>query len=210
MTFDLAGALRRIRRLADLSQRELARACGISQSAIARAERNASDLPTGALVRAAAQAGLTVALVDGEGQEVAPMSSQAVRDRADRRFPAHLDTRYSDQGWWHDDHHYGRARPWYTFDRDRRLRDAVRRRVGTPEDHQLPQPGDSPEERAAERAAVRRRRRDEDRERRCLAGESRRLPEFFECHCLSGCDDLEDWSGRPVHAEGCPCSCDVG
>ena len=210
MTFDLAGALRRIRRLADLSQRELARACGISQSSVARAERNGSDLPTGALVRAAAQAGLTLALVDGSGQQVPPMSSQAVRDRANRRFPAHLDTRYGDQGWWHDDHHYGRARPWYTFDRDRRVRDAVRRRVGTPEDHQLPQPGDSPEERAAGRAAARRRQRDEERERHFLAGEFRRLPEYFECRCPGDCDALDDWSGRPVHAEGCPCSCDVG
>ena len=210
VTFDLAGVLRRIRRLADLSQRELARACGISQSSVARAERNASDLPTGALVRAAALAGLTLALVDGSGQEVAPMSSQAVRDRAGRRLPAHLDTRYSEEDWWHGPHRYSREQPWYTFYRDRRARDALRRRGGTPEDHQLPQPGDSPQERAAGRAAARWRRRAEERERRFLAGESLRLPEFFECRCPSACDALDDWSGRPVHAEECPCSCDVG
>jgi len=36
--FDLSGTLRRIRRSADLSQRELADACGVSQSVVARAE----------------------------------------------------------------------------------------------------------------------------------------------------------------------------
>ena len=42
---DLAGSLRRIRRLADLSQRELAERSGISKSALAAAEAGTRDLP---------------------------------------------------------------------------------------------------------------------------------------------------------------------
>jgi transcriptional regulator with XRE-family HTH domain len=210
VAFDLSGTLRRIRRRADLSQRELAQACGISQSAVARAERGSHDLPTGVLVRAAALAGLTVALVDGTGQEVAPMSSDAVRDRADRRFPAHLDTRYVEDGWWHDNHHYGRARPWYTFDRERSRRDVLRGRAGVPDDHQLPRPGDAPEERAAARRLEYWRRRAQERERRFLAGELALRSDPFTCTCPPRCDELDDWGGRPVHAEDCTCSCDVG
>jgi HTH-type transcriptional regulator/antitoxin HipB len=209
VTFDLSGALRRIRRRADLSQRELARACGTSQSVVARAERGGHDLPTGVLIRAAALAGLTLALVDRSGQQVGPMSPDAVRDGANRRFPAHLDTRYGDEGWWHGPHRYDRAQPWYTFDRDRRTRDRYRRRGGTPDDHQLPQPGDSPQERSAARRRAAARARAEERERRFLAGEFRHVGDAFTCTCPPCCDELDDRSGRPVHTDDCPCSCDL-
>jgi hypothetical protein len=99
------------------------------------------------LARAAALAGLRLALLDAEGQEVPGMVDGSVRDEGGRRFPAHLDTRHGDVDWWHDDGRYSRVQPWYTFDRVRETRDHWRVRLGTPEDHQLPRPGDSPAER---------------------------------------------------------------
>jgi HTH-type transcriptional regulator/antitoxin HipB len=94
--------VRRIRRLADLSQRELSARIGISKSAVAAAESGRAGLDARVLARAAALAGLRLALVDGQGREVPGMDPDAVRDTAGRLYPAHLDTRYSDEGWWHD------------------------------------------------------------------------------------------------------------
>ena len=196
--------------MADLSQRELARALDVSKSSVGDAESGTSGLDARLLARAAALAGLRIALLDAGGGEVAPMSAEAVRDRSGRRYPAHLDTRYSEDDWWHGTHRYAREQPWYTFDRDRRTRDRYTRRHGVPADHQLPQPGDSPQERAAARVAARRTQRAEERRRRFLAGEFRGLPEPFECCCPPRCDELDDRNGRPVHAQDCPCSCDVG
>ncbi|HYO36266.1 MAG TPA: helix-turn-helix transcriptional regulator, partial [Geodermatophilus sp.] len=85
--------LRRIRRTADLSQRELADGCGVSQSTVARAEAGRRDVGVGLLVTAARLAGLRLALLDAEGREVTPMDAAAVRDGGGRLFPAHLDTR---------------------------------------------------------------------------------------------------------------------
>jgi transcriptional regulator with XRE-family HTH domain len=209
-TFDLPGTVRRIRRIADLSQRELAAHVGLSASAIGHAETGVRDLPVRVIAAMAALAGLRLALVDGSGEEVGPMSAEAVRDKAGRRFPAHLDTRYSEEDWWHGRHRYAREQPWYTFDRDRRIRDGYRIRGGTPADHQLPRPGDSPHERAVERQRRYLRGVAEERERRFLVGELRHLPDPFRCTCPPACDELDDWSGRPVHAGDCGCSCDVG
>ena len=145
--FDLSGSLRRIRRIADLSQRELASAAGLSFSAVAHAEAGSRDLPAGALARAAAAAGFRLVLLDEAQTEVRAMTAEAVRDLGGRRFPAHLDTSYSDERWWRYEHRYDRPRPWFTFDRNRRARDAYRHASGTPEDHHEPRPGDSPVER---------------------------------------------------------------
>jgi transcriptional regulator with XRE-family HTH domain len=206
--FHLPGTLRRIRRRADLSQRELADALQVSQSAVAQAESGRRDLPVGVLIRAAALAALRLAIVDETGQEVAGMAADAVRDRAQRRFPAHLDTRYGDEAWWHGDERYSREQPWYTFDRVRYTRDYWRGRLGTPDDHQLPQPGDAPQERKAARRREARRRREEELRRRRQAGELRE-PEEWTCTCPPECAAL-DVGERPVHAPGCPCGCDIG
>ena len=207
--FDLPGALRRIRRIADFSQRELASAAGLSASAIGHAESGSRDLSVGVLAGLAALAGLRLALVDDGGREVVPMRGDAVRDMANRRFPAHLDTRYSDEGWWHGPHRYDRPQPWYTFDRDRGIRDRYRRRKGVPTDHQLPQPGDSPSERQDARRREYWRRDAEERRRAFLAGEYAAVDCAFACTCPAECDELDDRSGRPVHADGCPCNCDL-
>jgi HTH-type transcriptional regulator/antitoxin HipB len=137
------------------------------------------------------------------------MDPLAVRDMAGRRFPAHLDTRYADEGWWHDAHRYSRDRVWYTFDRDRGRRDALRRRDGTPDDHQLPRAGDSPREREEARRRASRRARDEELRQRRLALPWQPIDDGFTCTCPPACDELDDRSGRPVHTDGCPCSCDV-
>ncbi len=207
---DLAGWVRRIRRTADLSQRQLAAACGVSHAAIARAETGRGALPMATVARAAALAGLRLALLDSIGQEVAGMTPDGVRDSAGRRFPAHLDSRFGDEDWWHGSHRYDRTRPRYTFDRARGTRDVWRQRLGTPQDHLEPSPGDALHLRAAVRAAAARERRQEERQRRLAAGELRPAVEHLTCACPPECDELDDWSGRPVHAEDCPCSCDVG
>jgi HTH-type transcriptional regulator/antitoxin HipB len=207
--FDVAGALRRIRRAADFSQRDLARALAVSKSYLAGAESGASGIDARVLARAAALAGLRLALLDGAGNEVPVMTADAVRDMGNRRFPAHLDTRYGDDGWWHGPHRYDREQPWYTFDRDRGMRDRYRRRDGTPGDHQLPQAGDSPADRAAARKREYWRARAEERERRFLAGEFSHIDVGFTCTCPPACDGL-DVGERPVHTAGCPCSCDIG
>jgi transcriptional regulator with XRE-family HTH domain len=203
--------LRRARRAADLSQRQLADALGVAQSTIARAEAGRRDVTVGLLVGAAGLAGLRLALLDGEGREVAPMDGAAVRDEAGRHFPAHLDTRHGDEGWWHGPHRYDREPVTYTFTRDRRHRDARRlARGGTPEDHQRPQPGDGLADRAAARRDAARRAREDERRRRLDAGEIPPPDLRFACECPPACDDLDDRSGPPRHAEACACGCDLG
>src|SRR3954462_10937913 len=99
--FDLPGLLRRIRRSAALSQRELAARLSVSKSAIGAAESGAGGLDARVLAQAADVAGLRLALLDRSGAEVAAMADGSVRDEGGRRFPAHLDTRYGDVDWWH-------------------------------------------------------------------------------------------------------------
>jgi transcriptional regulator with XRE-family HTH domain len=117
--------LRRIRRTADVSQRELAAMLGVAQSTVGRWEagETSPDLETAA--RLARIAGLRLALVDVDDRVVAPMAEDAVRDRGGRRFPAHLD------GW-----AIG-AGEWRFLHRGV-FRDLLRRYDGTPSDHPLP------------------------------------------------------------------------
>nr|WP_246214946.1 helix-turn-helix transcriptional regulator [Modestobacter muralis] len=210
--------LRRVRRAADLSQRELARRLGLSPTTVAQVETGRRDLPVTALIRAAELADLRIALVDGDGQEVTGMATDAVRDRGGRHFPAHLDTRHGDQDWWHGSERYSRTRPWYTYDRDRGARDRLRADLGTPADHQPPQPGDGPEARARSRQdaawaarAAERRRWTEERARRGFPGVWAPT-----CTCPPGCDDLlfpsAALSARQnavPHVDDCGCRCDV-
>ncbi|SDC41272.1 Helix-turn-helix [Geodermatophilus telluris] len=206
---DLPGLLRRIRRTADWSQRDLARTCGLSKSSVAAIESGERGLDARVLSRVAGLAGLRLALVDGEGAVVAPMDAGAVRDEGGRRYPAHLDTRHGDEGWWHGPHRYDRPPVTYTFTRDRRTRDEVRELRGTPPDHQRPQPGDGLAERAAARRAAARRAREEERRRRLDAGELAPADLRFDCSCPPECDELDDRSGPPRHARDCTCGCDL-
>src|SRR5215212_5725552 len=91
--FDLSAALRRIRRTADLSQRELAESIAVPKSTIAAAESGVGGLDARRLASAASLAGLHLALVTSDGQHVPGMGATAVRDLSGRLFPAHLDPR---------------------------------------------------------------------------------------------------------------------
>lgn len=214
-SFDLSGALRRIRRTADLSQRELAASCGVAPSVLAHAEARRRGLPVDVLQRAAAVAGLRLALLDEAGREVPGMAPGTVRDGGGRQFPAHLDTRYGDVDWWHGPERYSRAQPTYTFDRDRELRDTWRRRSGgTPADHQVPLPGDAPAERAAARRRGAWQRQAAEREQRIRTDGP--PPDPFTCSCPAGCG-IGAETGKPTrasidaeHVPDCACRCDVG
>src|SRR4051794_28695204 len=72
--FDLAAALRRIRRSADMSQRELAAITGLAVSTLGHAEGRARGLPVGGPGPAAAVAGPPLGLVRGTRQEGGGMS----------------------------------------------------------------------------------------------------------------------------------------
>lgn len=87
---DVSAYVRRARRLADLSQRDLADVLGIDQAQVARLEAG-QDPKLSLFERALAIAGLKLVIVDEEGAEVAPMPDDVLRDIAGRRQPAHLD-----------------------------------------------------------------------------------------------------------------------
>ena len=207
--FDLCGVLRRIRRTADLSQRELASAAGLSVSAVAHAEAGTRDLPSRALARAAELAGLRLALLDADGREVAGMHPDGPRDATQRRLPAHLDTLHTDEVADRWAHRPDRPQPWFTFGLDRAARDRQRARAGMPEDHDVPVPGDSPAERRAQRQEAARRRAAEERERR-RASVGWPADEGLTCTCPPECDEVDDGSGPPAHATTCACRCDLG
>jgi HTH-type transcriptional regulator/antitoxin HipB len=204
---DLPGLLRRVRREADLSQRELAERIGVSPAAIGHAEAGRRDLPAGVLARAARLAGLRVALLDEGGREVTGMTADSVRDAAGRHYPAHLDPRNGDDGWWYAGDRRPRPTPWYTFDRARWLRDADREHSGTPLDHRLPDPGDDPRDRDDQRRAVASERR---RAAAVLRLEAARVLPWNDppCECPPGCDATRDVLAD-VHVPDCPCRCDV-
>lgn len=133
--FDGARFIVRARRVADLSQRELADSIGVSRATIGRLESGAARVDTGTLSVILARAGLRLVVVDSEGVEVAPIPVDVLRDHADRRFPGHLDAR-PPQDEPSDRVHPRRGAPeplgWY-HQRPTRARRRVR--TGTPVDH---------------------------------------------------------------------------
>lgn len=93
-----AGLVRRARRAADLSQRDLAARLGVSQSRVARWETGRSSPSLADLEQVMSLAAMRLALLDAAGARVEPMREDAARDRAGRRFPAHVDP--AARGWW--------------------------------------------------------------------------------------------------------------
>jgi transcriptional regulator with XRE-family HTH domain len=87
---DTSGYVRRARRLADLSQRDLASAVRIAQPRIARIESGGA-ISVEDFARILASAGLRITVVDREGTPVEPMPNDVLRDGGGRRQPAHLD-----------------------------------------------------------------------------------------------------------------------
>jgi len=93
------GLVRRIRRILDVSQRGLAALLGISQSQVARWETRRTSPRAAVLVEMLRLAGLRVDVHDREtGALVEPMRDDGGRDRARRRYPAHVDLEVT--GWW--------------------------------------------------------------------------------------------------------------
>jgi HTH-type transcriptional regulator/antitoxin HipB len=89
---NVSGYVRRARRLADLSQRDLAAHIGLAQPRVARIE-GGRPVDVATFARILATAGLRIAVVDGSGTEVPPMPDDVLRDAGRRRQPAHLDVR---------------------------------------------------------------------------------------------------------------------
>jgi len=187
--------------VADLSQRELAGAAGLSAAAVAHAEVGSRDLRVGQLVRAAACADLRLVLLDTEGREVAGMAADTVRDLGGRRFPAHLDPVLAEERPSRLEARSDRRPPVYTVDRDRAARDRDRATGGTPEDHRRPQPDDDPAVRRARRRRELAGVRQQELQRRTALAE-------FACGCPPGCDSAREVL-QQVHVEGCPCRCDI-
>lgn len=127
--YPLPGIVRRVRRTADLSQRELAKHAKVSAGTIAKFETGTvtPSLPT--LQRLLNAAGYLLVVVDVDGRLVVPLEVwQDTADGAGRRYPAHLDTILDPflGDWWADG--FGLQRPPETFRRSRARRDYERRR----------------------------------------------------------------------------------
>ena len=92
-TFDCGDYVRRLRRHADLSQRELARVSGVSRGVIERIEAGTVDPKVGQLQALLDLVSWGVTVTDVDGRLVIPLREfeENLRDGADRRFPAHLD-----------------------------------------------------------------------------------------------------------------------
>lgn len=186
----LPGLVRRIRRILDVSQRGLAALLEVSQSVVARWETGRTSPRASVLQRLLALAGLRASFhADETGEEVEPMRDDGCRDRASRRFPAHVDLRVV--GWW-----YPRGAEttadflgWQQRSRDRRdpfvrcrtdphLRRIERGIFGTPDDHpsvrQLAAEADHLDERREQRRVEVRERTREAWRRRARTPESGR------------------------------------
>ena len=102
-------------------------------------------------------------------------------------------------------HRYDRPSRGSPFDRDRAGRDARAPATARPTTTISSRPGDSPRERVPPR---RRGRAGAPRggapSGGFLAGEFAARPRRVRLHLPAGCDELDDRSGRPVHAEGLP------
>ncbi|MFB9238883.1 multiprotein-bridging factor 1 family protein [Plantactinospora siamensis] len=114
-----AGLVRRARRIAAMSQRQMARFAKVSHSTIARVETGAITPSLDVLQRILGAAGLYLTVVDEDGHVIAPMQDwdEDTRDGAGRRYPAHLDTILDPRTgeWWGDI--YGLLRPPETYSR---------------------------------------------------------------------------------------------
>jgi HTH-type transcriptional regulator/antitoxin HipB len=178
----------RVRRLADLSQRELAARVGLSPASVARVE-SGSGLPSlTTLCRIVEVAGLRLAVLDAAGHEVVPVPDDTVRDNQGRRFPAHLDVAPPDEvpyeRWAYPRYDRPAARGWYHL-RPARDRDAADEAGRRPDEH--------PTERELEMRS------------RLMAGPQPTVspPPGVElaCQCLDEC--FETWC-----VDACPCRCE--
>lgn len=144
---ELPGLVRRIRRILDVSQRGLAALLEVSQSVVARWETGRTSPRASVLQHLLSMAGLSASFhADETGKEVEPMRDDGSRDRANRRFPAHVDLRVV--GWWcprgsastadfllWQQRSRARRDPLVTYRTEPRRRRIERMLFGTPDDH---------------------------------------------------------------------------
>lgn len=181
--FDGARYIVRARRVADLSQRELAEMVGLSRATVGRLESGAARVDTGTLAVILETAGLRLAVLDGDGVEVLPVPGDVLRDHAGRRFPGHLDARPPEQPPADrvDSRRGGTpARGWY---HQRPARARRRRRDGTPWDHPTSS-GQRDAKQAARREAMRAARA---RQQAWTEPECECLDSCFELACVAEC-----------------------
>jgi len=143
----LPGLVRRIRRILEVSQRGLAALLEVSQSVVARWETGRTSPRASVLQHLLSLAGLRTSFhAEETGEEVRPMRDDGCRDRAYRRFPAHVDLRVV--GWWYPrgsettadflrwQQRSREARdPFVRYRSDPHNRRNERRLFGTPDDH---------------------------------------------------------------------------
>lgn len=135
--FDVAGLLRRARRNACISQREMAEAIGVSQSTIARGERDGGSIRVPVLLAVLAVGGIDLIAVDAE-EEVSTMRTDELRDRGGRKLPAHLHARVATHaemvpGHWAGAHRRNSAVRW-TMRKQHRINDLLPLHHPGPED----------------------------------------------------------------------------
>jgi transcriptional regulator with XRE-family HTH domain len=126
--FPTGDYVRQLRRVADLSQRELADVTRISRSRIERIESGTADPRIGQLGELFGIRGWRLVVIDTDGRQVRPLRELGgdLRDGAGRRYPAHLDVIIDPLPgqWWADG--YGLQSPPETFTRNRVARDVRR------------------------------------------------------------------------------------
>jgi HTH-type transcriptional regulator/antitoxin HipB len=134
--FEAGPLMAQVRRLADLSQRELAGKAGVPQASVAALESGSRGVRLDVFARLVAAAGMRLAVLGPEGRQVTPFVADAARDNAGRRFPAHLDVRAPDDVPEEriTSPRYDRADPkgWYHL---RERRDVTRQGGETPHRH---------------------------------------------------------------------------
>lgn len=136
---DVPGLIRRVRRVCDLSQRELAQRLSVSQPTVARWETGEVEPSLSMFRTLLGLADFELQVRDADQKDVAPMRQDAVRDQAGRRLPAHLDVAMFFPEWAAPAHTHHRQRFWCTpgrWDHDYHRRRA--RKGEAPPDHPYP------------------------------------------------------------------------
>ncbi|HZC71355.1 MAG TPA: helix-turn-helix transcriptional regulator [Jatrophihabitans sp.] len=87
---DFARLIRAARRRREVSQRELAELAGLPRTTIARIEAGRVEPRLRTFLGILAALGFELAVTDGNGVLELDDEQDALRDRAGRRFPAHL------------------------------------------------------------------------------------------------------------------------
>ncbi len=193
---DVAGHLRRVRRWADISQRQLAASVGVTPAVVGRWETGGA-MTVAMFEQVLALAGLKIMVVEDDDRPTPPMRSDAVRDAGGRRYPAHLDvlpTVTNEERW---------DRPQNdVFAPYRRRRDRLRQTLREiPSDH--PTPTDVLQEKQIHfelQHMVRLERLRQLRQRATALGLN--ALEFVSCTCPVSCEE------SPACPSTCPCQCE--